>query len=254
MIEFPKDVEKFVVAGDWHGNYRYTQKAIMWAVKQGAQVIVHVGDFGYNFTKGYLNLIDELATTHNIVVMFVDGNHENFDWLLAQPVDADGVRRLRDRVWHLPRAFRWQWGKTTFMGLGGAHSVDKPWRVPFTEWWPQETLTTDDCYNAVSQGPVDIMFTHDCPSEVEIPGISGNPLGFSEVELRAANHHRKMLGSVVNYVKPKILFHGHYHIKYDEFRFESNTIIHGLDCDGNAFDKNMKVVEVSDLDKLTSPV
>ena len=89
------------IAGDWHADTEYAVAAIEHAAKRGATVLLHLGDFGYNFTDDYLTALDD-ALDRCIVLGFVDGNHENFDRLLSWPVDADGLRCLRERIVHLP--------------------------------------------------------------------------------------------------------------------------------------------------------
>lgn len=73
-IEFPeaRDVAFF---GDWHGNLHFAKKAIE-SLPGHVEVAVHTGDFGYMFADDYLNAVNKSARRKNIVVMFVDGNHE----------------------------------------------------------------------------------------------------------------------------------------------------------------------------------
>lgn len=249
-IPFPRDVARVAFAGDWHGDTRYATRAIHWAGKQGAQVVLHTGDFGYNFTPGFLGELDQAASRAGVLVTFVDGNHENFDWLLAQPTSDDGVRRLTERVWHLPRGLRWSWSGLTFLALGGATSLDASWRVPGAEWWPQETIKPGDLSRAVKGGAVDVMVTHDCPEGVQVPGISGNPHGFPRTALDLAAVHRQVLGKVVQQVRPRWLWHGHYHLNYAaELTYPDGSAcrVRGLDMNGAEFAANMDVVDLADL-------
>lgn len=247
MIPFPANAQIICFSGDWHMNTKYATSAIYWARKQDADVIVHTGDFGYNFTDGFLNALEQEAARDHIIVMFVDGNHENFDWLLAQPLDEDGVRRLREHIWHLPRGFRWEWSGVKFLALGGAHSVDRPWRTPGVEWWHQEWISYSEMENAAASGLADVMITHDCPSGVDIPDL---PKGvFPEEEIHQANLHRSILATVVNAVQPSYLFHGHYHVNYVGVREQSNTMVYGLNCDGHEFHQNMVIWRIGNLKK-----
>lgn len=168
-------------AGDWHANLRYATRALHHLAGR-AQFVLHVGDFGYRFTDGYLDAVEQAAAKAGVVVGFVDGNHEDFDWLLAQPVDDDGVRRLRTQIWHLPRGLRWTWHGLRFLALGGAHSVDRPSRRPQVSWWPQETLSLADALGTVNNGPADVMVTHDCPDGVDIPGLEESAWMFDAAE------------------------------------------------------------------------
>lgn len=249
-IQFPTDVSRIAVAGDWHGNTRWAVFAIREAAKRGAHVIVHTGDFGYTFEPDFLRTVEHAAGQHNVIVMFIDGNHEAFDWLLAQPVSDDGVRRLTDRIWHLPRGFRWQWGELSFLALGGAPSVDRPWRTPGVSWWPQEQITPMQAHDAASAGHADVMVTHDCPAGVPLPWIEGNPFGFEVGELRAADRHRDLLATVVDAVRPSHLWHGHYHRRHSATRPNpdgSLCRVLGLNCDGTTISNNIEIVDLSEL-------
>lgn len=207
-----KTISRIAVAGDWHGNQKYALKAIKYAKKQGADAIVQLGDFGVWTPYGYIQTLGEAAKKNNIILMFIDGNHEDFNWLLEQPIDNDGIRRLHSHVWHLPRGLRWEWCGVKFLALGGAYSIDKYRLVEGLNWWPQEKITVSDMYKSIEGGEVDVMFTHDCPDKVHIPLKRKNRLPYN-VE-QEAQGHRSSLGMVVDEVNPKFLFHGHYHLNY----------------------------------------
>ena len=233
-------------AGDWHGNYRYTRKALNYAAKNGSDVVIHVGDFGVWSPYNYIRAVGDEAARLNLQVFFVDGNHEDHPWLNAQPVREDGFRILHDNVAHIPRGTVWTWDGVTFMGLGGAHSVDRQWRRDGVEWFREETLTYGQAFEAATTPhDIDIMITHDCPTGVEIPGIAGNPHGFPKEEIALAEKHRDLLGYVVDNLQPKILVHGHYHVSYSDML--DSTIIRGLDCDGRPLDKNIWLLDTEGL-------
>lgn len=233
------------MAGDWHGNFPYTQKALKYAAKNGADLVVSAGDFGFwgdNYTKN----VGEEAGRLDLQVFFVDGNHERHDLLNSLPVREDGFRVLHDNVAHIPRGTVWTWDGVTFMGLGGAHSVDKQWRRSGVDWFPEETLTYGQAFHAATTPEnIDVMVTHDCPSGVDIPGIAGNPFGFPLMEIALADKHRELLGYVVERLQPKILVHGHYHVSYSDML--DRTIIRGLDCDGRSLDKNIWLLDTEEL-------
>ncbi|WP_231913762.1 MULTISPECIES: hypothetical protein [unclassified Rhodococcus (in: high G+C Gram-positive bacteria)] len=81
---------RVAIAGDWLANTAYGAVAIAHAAKRNADVLIHLGDFGYAFTDAYLDALDRALDEHDLVLGFVEGNHENFDWLLAQPIASDG--------------------------------------------------------------------------------------------------------------------------------------------------------------------
>ena len=233
-------------AGDWHANTWFAEQAIQYASSKRADVIVHTGDFGYLFLDEYLDALNDMCVTTGIPLLFVDGNHENHDWLNQQPVSDDGFRWLRSHIAHIPRGHTWEWNGVTFLGLGGAHSVDVQRREAGVSWWPEERITREDVEKATASGVVDIMVTHDCPSSVFIPGLTGD-LCFPAEEIATSQAHRELLQTVVDQVDPVMLVHGHYHIKYEGTGFLGDTdefLVYGLGDDSGSMKNNMLVYDL----------
>lgn len=235
----------FIVAGDWHGNLHYALKALNYAQEKETKVIVHVGDFGFEPQSYYLDSLNKFALKSGIHILVVDGNHENHDWLNSKPISIDGTKHIKDRIWHLPRGFRWEWMGVQFVALGGAYSVDRKSGIPYIDWFPTEVISIPDAYKTIEGGVADIMITHDAPSNVDIPLSNDGWIPTNALE--QSHKHREWLGEIVDNVQPKHLFHGHYHIKYDSIRENSNgsqTIVHGLDKDESSFEKNMMIINL----------
>lgn len=205
---------KISFAGDWHGNERYANKQIVSLHERGVKVIVHVGDFAPTMNKRYLDSLQKTLTAFDMYIVWVDGNHEHYHLLYTYEI-VDGVRPVRERVIHLPRGYRWEWSGVKFLALGGAHSVDKLYRTPGADWWPEEHITYEEAELAATGGYADVMVTHDCPSGFMIQGIDDRPPGdnggWPESMIMASGHHRDVLQSVVDEVKPNRLVCGHYH-------------------------------------------
>lgn len=199
------------LAGDWHANTDYAVEAIRHARDGGADAIVHVGDFGYRFEQPFLDALDRALG--DLELFFVDGNHEDFDWLLHRPLDDRGVRPVSSRIAHLPRGFRWMWSNRTWLALGGAHSVDRQWREPGEGWWEQETLSDDDVARAVAPGAADVLVCHDVPAGVpSTPAYA--PGTFPADDEAASEAHRDHLRRVVERTWPRFVVHGHFHRHY----------------------------------------
>ena len=244
-------IDRIAFAGDWHMNPIWSGDAIAYAASLGADVIVHLGDFGYTYKPSFLAVVDEELDAAGIDLLFVDGNHEDFPKLYGYPL-VDGRRKLTGRIWHLPRGYRWEWAGVRFLALGGAHSVDRRYRLPGRSWWPQETLTRADVVRAAAGGPADVLISHDCPAGVVIPGIDDrrNPPPFPAEEIRRSYDHRMLLrAAIADQAQPSVIWHGHYHVSY---RIVADlgygpVMVNGLDCDGSSLDANVAVVNVADL-------
>lgn len=238
--------ERIVVAGDWHGNTHRACGAVWYAALRGISAVLQLGDFGYwtpgAWTDRYLDELEATCTDKDVTVLWVDGNHEDHESLLQLPVDpSTGLRTIRDHIHHLPRGLRWTWHGKTWMALGGAHSVDRHMRVEGRSWWPQEHLSADDIETAISGGPVDVMVCHDAPDGVHIPGL--NPSQFPADQLAVAEWHRRQVGNVVHEVRPELLLHGHYHVRYSD-RLDSTMVI-GLADDGSLQCDNLMVLDLA---------
>lgn len=164
-------------------------------------------------------------------------------------LDALEDPQITPHIRHIRRGERWVWEGVTFLGLGGAHSVDRPARRPGVEWWPQETIGFQDVERALEGGPVDVMLTHDCPTGVRIPGIEGNPYGFHPVEIALSDEHRDLLRGVVDELRPGLLVHGHYHACYSDVLEGDGyrTSVRGLSLDGGRLVDNMLITTVADI-------
>jgi len=240
---------RIAIAGDWHADTDYGVAAIEHAAKRDATVLLHLGDFGYNFTARYLDALDDALRRRAMVLGFVDGNHENFERLLAVPVAADGLRYLREWVVHLPRGLRWRWGQTRCLAAGGAYSIDRFLRTPGTSWWPQETITKRQARAIAAGGSADAMFCHDCPSGVEVPGAAFDRFYCPADELHRSEAHRTLLRTIVDAVRPARLWHGHFHHRYRTLLHGEGycTVIDGLGKNGDPIDNNMVVVNLAEL-------
>ena len=174
------NTRRVAVVGDLHGNYRYMRKALNYAFGHksetddlsNADVVVQVGDFGY--WGNFVDQVEQLLTEQHPgkYVLFVDGNHEHHTRLDAQPVDEDGVRRLTEHVWHLPRGLTWQWGDQICLAAGGAISVDRSFREPGYDWFPRERMSGEEWLRCVQAGKVDIRVRTRCSGRLHNPGLA----------------------------------------------------------------------------------
>ncbi len=134
------------VTGDIHGGLDM-QKLRDWELGDSLgsdDYLIIAGDFGFPWDFSAEECADiAWLESRPYTVLFVDGNHERFDHWEERPMepwhggltqrlsDTSSIRRLmRGEVFELD-------GKTVFT-MGGATSVDREYRVPYSSWWPQE--------------------------------------------------------------------------------------------------------------------
>lgn len=97
---------------------------------------------------------------------FIDGNHENFDYLESLPVEnwcGGNVHRVSDTVVHLMRGQIFTLEGKTFFTMGGCKSTQK-WKDSGS-WWPQEDPSEkeiDLAYQNLKKhhNKVDFILTH----------------------------------------------------------------------------------------------
>lgn len=121
--------DRVLIAGDWHGNTRAAQVALETAATLRAPLVLQLGDFGLwpgHEGEHYLTELEAHAENLNILIAWVDGNHEDFTQLNATPISDDGLQWQRPHIAHLPRGSRWTWHGIRFAALGGATSLDRP--------------------------------------------------------------------------------------------------------------------------------
>ena len=166
------------VMGDTHGErLRLTHPG--YAVKgnlQKGDILIVCGDFGYIFMadEREKKFLDQLEK-EDYIILFVDGNHENFDELYSYPVEfwrGGKIHRIRKNIFHLMRGqiFHFPELGIRIFSMGGAYSIDKMYREPGKSWWAQE-MPSEEEYDEARRNlekadfKVDYIITHTLPEE-----------------------------------------------------------------------------------------
>lgn len=68
---------RIAIAGDWHGYTEAAVRGCNHAMLNGADALIHVGDFGYNFSSEFVSTISNCP----FKTYFIRGNHDNTDYL-----------------------------------------------------------------------------------------------------------------------------------------------------------------------------
>jgi len=257
---------RVLFAGDTHGDTNHVRWLIDAAKKEEAQAVFVLGDFGIwdhldqgNFTDN----VSRYALKHEIPVLFLPGNHDNYDllfeWEADRPRCEDGFIWVKGGVGYSPRGHRWVWNGVRFMSLGGAYSIDKKWRVHDDEqvlarvgrkqdkghslnareryilrtgqmtWWHQEEISQAELDHALRPGEVDVLLTHDKPR-------ASRP-DWNRKDIEDCWENQQAIQDVVDAKKPRVLLHGHLHYAYEAELSHpggEETFVKALDCDPGA--------------------
>jgi predicted phosphodiesterase len=235
VIDLPEPT-KVMASGDWHASQPFAVRSIDYAVYAGADAIVQCGDFGL-WTPSprldlYISTITRLAKETEIHVYWLDGNHEDHS-------RRDQFASYDTEYFHyLPRGHRWSWWGKQFMSVGGGVSMDKKHRKEGVSWWPGETLSDEelDFCCRIPHG-LDVIFAHDCPRGVPIPGVGpeskqrpGESAWPADV-LYEASQHRDKMREIWECHQPQLYAHGHYHIPYEFWLRDTKFIGLGMHMD-----------------------
>ena len=137
---------RIFVTGDTHGTIDIT-KLVRFFSWRGDELtkedfLIICGDVGVcGFSAAEETETRRILRDLPLTVLFIDGNHENFDQLNAYPVsrwNGGNVHIIYDDIIHLMRGQVFDIGGKTFFTFGGAYSVDKMYRREGVSWFPQE--------------------------------------------------------------------------------------------------------------------
>lgn len=219
---------RVAVCGDWHGNVGWlrTIAPAIRALAPDVQTVLQLGDW---WTDPAVS--DRIFRDTGIERVLVTlGNHEPWP-LVSRALDAhpgDAVR-VGSCTWLLPRPFRFEIHGRQFLSLGGASSVDRAWRTPGRDWWPNEAITDEHVAEAIAGGSADVMVSHESPEGTPVRTVQEvlrtNPNGFPQEALRESAASRMRVARVWNAVRPAILLHGHMHTEGDDTTDDGRRVI-----------------------------
>lgn len=212
-----------LATGDTHRNIDISKIFdLKCDIKAGLPIkyLLITGDFGgvwetdFKDQKFIKSVYGDLGCT----VIFVDGNHENFDLLNKYSTtkwNGAKVSFITNNVIHLHRGEIISLDGVKIFGFGGAMSTDRGYGTSFKRsWWKEELPTTKDIENAKYNlskfnNTVDIILTHDAPDSILYKmNITRNYNDFNrDVEAEFKN----FLETIKNKVSFKNWYFGHHH-------------------------------------------
>ena len=195
------------ITGDCHGDWHKFSSVVFYEQKDLSKendFVIVCGDFGlWSDTKQERWWLDWLEEK-NFTILFVDGNHENFDRLYSNEfpiIDFYGgkAHQIRKNVFHLIRGNVFELCGKNFFAFGGANSHDisdgilqpkdykdiskclqhyrkllsmgKMVRVNHVSWWEQEMPSQEEMNFGLEtlkahNNKVDFIITHCCPQHI----------------------------------------------------------------------------------------
>lgn len=155
----------------------------------------------------------EILSGLPVTVLFVDGNHENFDELDDLPVEkwhGGKVHFVEDDIIHLMRGQVYEIDNMKFFSFGGACTIDRAMRTRGISWFPQEIPTEEEYEEGwrnleKNDYSVDYIISHTGPEDVTSALCYGSEYD-EEMELR------RYLQQVADNTSFTAWYFGHFHI------------------------------------------
>lgn len=211
-----------IISGDSHADYYFVKNLVERAKEKDIKDIIICGDFGYwpkdGQGKQFLWNLNNLLKDKDIKIYFVDGNHEDFIELRKLPRDRVSMIPEAHNVFYIPRGITTIIDNKKIVGFGGAASIDREYRVLNKSWFAEETIKDEEIKAMKDINDVDILITHDAPLNLLTENYKNDPL--SEI-------NRQQIQTIMNIVKPKKLYHGHYHKRWIDYGYKG-TLCNGL--------------------------
>lgn len=194
------------ITGDCHGDFKKFSTDSFPEQKGLSRddFVIVCGDFGlWHDTKDeryWLNWLQSKPFT----LLFVDGNHENFDRLYSDEfpiIDFHGgkVHKIRENVYHYKKSLYRDFNKRTQRG--------EMLRINHSSWWKEELPSEQEMEFGLktlddNSNKVDFIVTHCCPQQVASM-LSG---GFYEAD--SITRYFNVVAETVEFSR---WFFGHYH-------------------------------------------
>ena len=169
-------MSRLFVTGDTHGLMDFSKLKRFCVGKEldREDYIIIAGDCGVLWSQ---ELKDEYISEYEalgVTILFVDGNHENYDMLYSYPVSTflgGRVHKISQNIYHLIRGEIYSICGKTILAFGGGESNDMANRIEHKTWWADESITEQDFNNAKLNlmrvdNCVDYVISHVPPTEI----------------------------------------------------------------------------------------
>lgn len=257
MITYPTHIQpdppvtdpgdRVALCGDWHGNVGRAAKALTSLSYAGVTTVIHLGDFLFGYAGAYrrtTETISHLATELGIQLLFIDGNHDDHEFLRSAGAET-GFAQIAENLWHIRRGTVWSWRDKTWCGLGGAGSIDKFMRTPGVDYWDDEVVTIGQVTRALAalgEAEADVILTHERPTTAPrvVPKKSFGHM--VDAHIKSTPELLAHLG------EPQVWAYGHYHVRDTSYAPGRRTRFEAVADDNAAMWDNIIVVDTETLD------
>lgn len=244
LKSLPINPSTTVICGDWHQNTEYVTKLLAELSLYYVTDIIHVGDVGFmgRYRDEYVHYLDNLLTQYHINLYFIEGNHEDYEWLGQLPKDELGLGHVTSHIKHIPRGSQYVVAGKVCTFIGGGVSVDQNIRVKGRDWWSEEEITDEQVAQYKQLVKTDVLITHDAPSGCGLP----LPQTFFDPKLiHKSNQHRNKLEDIREALQPDVIICGHYHLAHNQVYSLNGKDVYfqALDCDYWAIQPGRQFIE-----------
>lgn len=152
---------------DQHGGENLGELQKYLDTGKDGDLLIILGDVGLKFRDTEENrAFDELLLSSKKKIAFLDGNHENFEYIYSFPEEewcGGKVHRLTENIVHLERGYIYEIDGNSFFVFGGCRSSAK-WKE-LGLWHPEDAPTEEQLARAYSNlekygYKVDYILTH----------------------------------------------------------------------------------------------
>lgn len=209
------------VTGDTHRLMDFAK--LLWLAREKpdltkADYVIIAGDFGAVWSETTLEKDLKPYSDLPFTVLFVDGNHDNFDLLNAYPIEVwngGKVHIIKPDIIHLMRGQVFEIEGKTIFTFGGATSLDKGFRKKGVSWWAQERPTYEELDEGMANlkrynNKVDYIVTHACGERA----LMYPPLRTRTLQMQVYPENQ-LLSNFEDVVQYRHWYFGHYHMDGD---------------------------------------
>ena len=140
------------ITGDTHGTFDLRKVVYFFKGREEEfsrdDYLIICGDVGVcGFMASDEAKTRDILRNLPVTVLFVDGNHENFEQLNSYAVETwngGKVHFIESNIIHLMRGQVFEIDGKKFFTFGGAYSVDKMYRTEGITWFPEEIPSKEE--------------------------------------------------------------------------------------------------------------